>query len=1349
MVSSLRAQILNPNDPVPIYDSNNPPKLPSVNSIGKWVITSNIKNWPTDSYKPYIYNGANGPMAFRLLYPKSYNPGLSSGNLYPLVIFFHGFGEARPITENDRQLFHGGQNFLNARNNNHLDAFCLFPQSTGAWGPTYYDYMVTLVNYMVQNAHVDPQRIIVVGLSEGGVATWDMLSKYPTFQAAGIPIGASNFVYNASIPNYKYTPIWLSQGGKDKNPLPSTSNSLVANIQNAGGNITYSFYPDNGHNTWDTMFVNKNFFPWINSQNKANPWPLHGQTNFCSSQSIQDTLGLSPGFSNYQWKFNGIIIPGANKNTYVATQAGTYSAQYYNGTSWSTWSPNPVVITLNVPTQTPNIQLATNESLVFPSLDNSKGVQLTVPGNFTSYSWIKKGSTTVLGTGPIFLATQAGDYQCSVKTQFACSTIPSPYFTVIAANGQGAPGPISNLKTSPVSSTSLNLTWTYNSGTYPATGFEIYRSSSKTGPYTFLALLAPSLNQYLDKNLSYGQTYYYEMRAVNGNGASSTIGPVMGATYSDNIPPSVPSGLVLYPGSSSANLVWNPSTDNVGVVGYYVFINGVKTYRVSKPSISIYNLNEGQNYSFTVEAFDMASNVSASSTTVSAAMYDGGFNYKYFALPTNWTSMQDLNSLNPYYYGNSPSLDLSKASRQNNYAFLWNGTLHIPVSGNYTFLLNSTDGSQVFIDEPYDFTIAPTINNDGVHGPQTSQITLTLTKGEHKIAVAYFHNTSVPSLSLSWMNTANGIGSTAQIIPNSIFALQNPDNSTSLPTAPNTLTGIDNNNGVNLSWKDLGTNNSGYNIYRSFSGANAFHLVNSTPVQTLNYLDISALGDASYQYYVNAVNPFGTSANTNTLSIKTSAKIPSINPIVNPTWQVGTLDTLFLNASPRSGNSVSLSVTGLSASAKFIDKGNGLGLLIMNPINTDIGVHNLVFKAVDSYSGVNSLSFTITIKALVNPLIPLPPTSLTAQGTSLNSINLNWVGSAGASEYFIYQSSTASGPWKLIASLAAGINTYSNTGLNINTGYFYQIKAKNSSGLSDPGNTAFGSTLEFLTQLQFNTDQPAGFPWNSVNASPFAGLTLYNLGTTSGNNSGINITMTNGFSGTNIKGDVTGNNSGIYPDAVLRGQFYVQTPDSAILTVSGLAINRAYDFIFLNSWYQPFGPGITTYTINGTTVSLDPTNNINKTVQINNILADHNGLVKIIIKAGIGQTFGIINSLVIQSHQVSPSQKNNLLAIGKGFESAVTLKNPVLSPNLGLKAYPVPFSDELVLSFHSEFQGHYKIRILNIQGQLVYDEPIQTLQIGTNSENLSGVVSNLPKGPYIIQFQSDVLGEKALLVTRN
>ena len=83
---SFGQSILNPNDTVVNYDSKNPPTQPTFGQIGKWVRTPKL-SWNTTEYKCYFYKG----YAFRLHFPKSYNPTANDGKKYPMLVFFHGF----------------------------------------------------------------------------------------------------------------------------------------------------------------------------------------------------------------------------------------------------------------------------------------------------------------------------------------------------------------------------------------------------------------------------------------------------------------------------------------------------------------------------------------------------------------------------------------------------------------------------------------------------------------------------------------------------------------------------------------------------------------------------------------------------------------------------------------------------------------------------------------------------------------------------------------------------------------------------------------------------------------------------------------------------------------------------------------------------------------------------------------------------------------------------------------------------------------------------------------------------------------------------------------------------------
>lgn len=116
--------------------------------------------------------------------------------------------------------------------------------------------------------------------------------------------------------------------------------------------------------------------------------------------------------------------------------------------------------------------------------------------------------------------------------------------------------------------------------------------------------------------------YHYRVRSRDaaGNLSVSNNGSFTTAASADTSSPSAPAGLTAFAVSSSQiNLVWNPSTDNVGVSGYRVYRNGLQVGTTTVSSFSNTGLTAGTVYSYSVSAVDAAGNVSAQSAGVSVA----------------------------------------------------------------------------------------------------------------------------------------------------------------------------------------------------------------------------------------------------------------------------------------------------------------------------------------------------------------------------------------------------------------------------------------------------------------------------------------------------------------------------------------------------------------------------------------------------------------------------------------------------------------------------------------------------------------------------------------------------------
>jgi endoglucanase len=110
-----------------------------------------------------------------------------------------------------------------------------------------------------------------------------------------------------------------------------------------GGNFVEVIFPNNSHDTWYSFWQQPNFWPFVNKVYSSNPWPLFAKTKFWIGQPINTTLGLTPGFESYEWRRNGVLLPG-NGNEILVTTTGVYDARVRKNGVWSEWSHVPVKI---------------------------------------------------------------------------------------------------------------------------------------------------------------------------------------------------------------------------------------------------------------------------------------------------------------------------------------------------------------------------------------------------------------------------------------------------------------------------------------------------------------------------------------------------------------------------------------------------------------------------------------------------------------------------------------------------------------------------------------------------------------------------------------------------------------------------------------------------------------------------------------------------------------------------------------------------------------------------------------------------------------------------------------------
>lgn len=120
--------------------------------------------------------------------------------------------------------------------------------------------------------------------------------------------------------------------------------------------------------------------------------------------------------------------------------------------------------------------------------------------------------------------------------------------------------------------------------------------------------------------------------------------------------------------------------------------------------------------------------------------------YKFYR--DTWSKLPNFDDLKPETVAKAerPYFDISVATREFAFGFVFTGDLKVPADGEYTFLLDSDDGSRLSIDGER------ILLYDGIHGvgsPKSAKVALKA--GRRKIRVDYFQGpTGDKGLYLSW-----------------------------------------------------------------------------------------------------------------------------------------------------------------------------------------------------------------------------------------------------------------------------------------------------------------------------------------------------------------------------------------------------------------------------------------------------------------------------------------------------------------------------------------------------------------------------------------------------------------------
>ena len=193
---------------------------------------------------------------YLLFLPEDY--GADQQQKWPLILFLHGAGERGDDLE--RVKVHGIPKI--AEQQQDFPFIAVSPQCPkSSWWTVELEALNALLDEIVAKYAVDTKRIYLTGLSMGGFGAWHLATAYPERFAAIAPVCGGGDPEKACI--LKDIPAWVFHGAKDKTVSPEESKKMVKALEDCGGDIRLTIYPEAGHDSWTETYDNPELYEWF------------------------------------------------------------------------------------------------------------------------------------------------------------------------------------------------------------------------------------------------------------------------------------------------------------------------------------------------------------------------------------------------------------------------------------------------------------------------------------------------------------------------------------------------------------------------------------------------------------------------------------------------------------------------------------------------------------------------------------------------------------------------------------------------------------------------------------------------------------------------------------------------------------------------------------------------------------------------------------------------------------------------------------------------------------------------------------------------------------------------------
>lgn len=189
----------------------------------------------------------------------------------PLIVFLHGAWQDG--NDNESQLAgygNGSLELVDSAQSGSIPLVYVAPQvEHDYWPPR---RVAAVVRDALRRFPIDPKRVYLTGISDGGTGVWDALKAWPRCFAAGVPMSGMTEV--AGLVSIRDVPQWIFHGAKDNDTDIETgyngamvgSRAVVRALRDMGATPRYTEYPNEMHVIWHHAYATPELLPWMLDQ---------------------------------------------------------------------------------------------------------------------------------------------------------------------------------------------------------------------------------------------------------------------------------------------------------------------------------------------------------------------------------------------------------------------------------------------------------------------------------------------------------------------------------------------------------------------------------------------------------------------------------------------------------------------------------------------------------------------------------------------------------------------------------------------------------------------------------------------------------------------------------------------------------------------------------------------------------------------------------------------------------------------------------------------------------------------------------------------------------------------------